>query len=78
MARLLAISSFVLLALGLVILAYLASLTKDDGLNAMNQQINRLIEQEKYQEAIPNCGKSGCSGKARSGFGTARDRRHPE
>src|SRR5271157_3811196 len=53
MGRSLAISSFVLLALGFVILAYLASLTKDDGLDAMNQQINQLIEQEKYQEAIP-------------------------
>jgi len=53
MARPLAISSFVLSALGLVILAYLASLTKDDGLDAMNQQINQLIEQEKFQEAIP-------------------------
>ena len=31
----------------------LASLTKDDGLDAMNQQINQLIEKEKYQEAIP-------------------------
>jgi CHAT domain-containing protein len=53
MARPLAKSPFVLLALGLLVLAYLASLAEDDDLNALNRQVNQLIEREKYQEAIP-------------------------
>src|ERR1700687_1112721 len=53
MARRLAKSPFVLLALGLLILACPASLAEDDDPNALNQQVNQLIEQGKYQEAIP-------------------------
>jgi len=53
MARPLAKSPFVLLALGLWILACTASLAEDDDPNALNQQVNQLIEQGKYQEAIP-------------------------
>src|SRR5260370_25413500 len=46
-------SPFVLLALGLLILACPASLAEDDDPNALNQQVSQLIEQGKYQEAIP-------------------------
>ena len=53
MARPLAKSPFVLLALGLWILAGPASLAEDDDPNALNKQVNQLIEQGKYQEAIP-------------------------
>ena len=53
MARPLAKSPFVLLALGLWILACPASLAEDDDPNALNQQVSQLIEQGKYQEAIP-------------------------
>ena len=53
MARPLAKSPFVLLALGLWILACPASLAEDDDPNALNQQVNQLFEQGKYQEAIP-------------------------
>ena len=53
MARPLGKSPFVLLAFGLWILACTASLAKDDDPNALNQQVNQLIEQGKYQEAIP-------------------------
>jgi tetratricopeptide (TPR) repeat protein/CHAT domain-containing protein len=53
MARPLAKSPFVLLALGLLILACPAGLTKDDDPNSLNQKVNQLIEQGKYQEAIP-------------------------
>ena len=53
MARRLAKSPFVLLALGLWILVCPASLAEDDDPNALNQQVNQLIEQGKYQEAIP-------------------------
>jgi hypothetical protein len=53
MARPPAKSPFVLLALGLWILACPASLAGDDDPNALNQQANQLIEQGKYQEAIP-------------------------
>ena len=53
MARALAKSSFVLLALGLWILAGPASLAEDDDPNALNKQVNQLIDQGKYQEAIP-------------------------
>ena len=53
MARPLGKSPFVLLALGLWILACPASFAKGDDPNALNQQVNQLIEQGKYQEAIP-------------------------
>jgi tetratricopeptide (TPR) repeat protein len=53
MARPLAKSPFVLLALGLWILACPASLAEDDDPNALNQQVTKLFEQGKYQEAIP-------------------------
>src|SRR5271168_4900153 len=53
MARPLAKSRFVLLAFGLLILACPPSLAEDDDPNALNQQVNQLIEQGKYQEAIP-------------------------
>ena len=53
MARPLAKSPFVLLALALWILACPASLAEDDDPKALNQQVNQLIEQGKYQEAIP-------------------------
>ena len=44
---------FVLLALGLWILACPASWAEDNDANALNQQVKQLIEQGKYQEAIP-------------------------
>ena len=53
MARPLAKSPFVLLALGLWILACPKLLAKGDNPNALNKQVNQLIEQGKYQEAIP-------------------------
>src|SRR5208282_2764145 len=53
MASLLAKSPFVLLALCLWILACQASLAEDDDPNALNQQVHQLIEQGKYQEAMP-------------------------
>ncbi len=53
MARPLAKSPFVLLALALWILACAASLAEDDDPKALNQQVKQLIEQAKYQEAIP-------------------------
>ena len=53
MARPLTKSAFVLLALGLLILASSASLAKDDNLKALNQRIHKLIAEGKYQEAIP-------------------------
>ena len=53
MARALAKSSLVLLALGLWILACPASSAADDDPDALNQQVNQLIEQGKYREAIP-------------------------
>ena len=52
MARPLARSPFVLLALGVWILACPGSWAEDDDLSALNQQIEQLIKQEKYQEAI--------------------------
>src|SRR5260370_27477349 len=52
-ARPLAKSSVALLTLGLWILACPASLAEDDDPNALNQRINQLIAQGKYQEAIP-------------------------
>src|ERR1700738_3226238 len=53
MARPPAKSLFVLLTLCLWIFACPASLAEDDDPNALNQQVNQLIEQGKYQEAIP-------------------------
>jgi hypothetical protein len=53
MARVPIESSFVVLALGLWILASSASLAEDDDPNALNQQVDQLIEQGKYQETIP-------------------------
>ena len=53
MARPLAKSPFLLLALGFWILGCPASLAEDDDPDALNQQVNQLIEQGKYQEAIP-------------------------
>src|SRR5580704_6843319 len=46
-------SSVVLLALGLWILVCEASLAEEDDPGALNQRVNQLIEQGKYQEAIP-------------------------
>ena len=46
-------SLFVLLALGLWIFASPASLAEDDDPNALRLQLNQLIGQGKYQEAIP-------------------------
>ena len=46
-------SLFVLLALGLWILAGPALLAKGDDPDALNKQVTQLIEQGKYQEAIP-------------------------
>src|SRR5271165_5187624 len=53
MARLLAKSPGVLLALGLWILVCPALLAEDADPNALNQQVNQLIVEGKYQEAIP-------------------------
>ena len=53
MAGALAKSPCALLALGLLILACQASFAEDDDPKALNQQANQLIDQGKYQEAIP-------------------------
>src|SRR5271165_3342132 len=53
MARPLTKSPFVLLALGLWILVCPASLAEDDDPKGLNQQVEQLIAQGKYQEAIP-------------------------
>ena len=53
MTRPLAKLPFVLLALGLWILACPVSLAEDDDPNALNQQVTQLIEQGKYEEALP-------------------------
>jgi len=53
MACHLAKSPFALLAVGLWILACPPSLAEDDDPNALNQQVNQLIEQGKYREAVP-------------------------
>ena len=53
MTRPLAKSLSVLLAVGFWILACPASWAEDDDPNALNQQVTQLIEQGKYQEAIP-------------------------
>jgi hypothetical protein len=54
MARLLAKPPFVLLALGLLILACPASEAENDDPNALNQQVKQLIGQGKYPVAISN------------------------
>jgi len=53
MAGSLAKPPFVLLVLGLWMLACAASSAEDDDPNALNQRVRQLIEQGKYQEAIP-------------------------
>jgi hypothetical protein len=53
MARPLAKSPLVLFALGFWILTCPASFAKDDDPNALNQQVTRLYQEGKYQEAIP-------------------------
>ena len=53
MARPLANSPLVLLALCLWILACRASLAKGDDPNTLNQQVHQLITQQRYQEALP-------------------------
>jgi tetratricopeptide (TPR) repeat protein len=53
MARPLAKSTFVLLALGLWILASSACLADEDDLEALNQRVHELFAEGKYQEAIP-------------------------
>jgi CHAT domain-containing protein/tetratricopeptide (TPR) repeat protein len=53
MAAPLAKSPFVLLALGLWILASSACLADEDDLQSLNQQVNQLFQHGKYQEAIP-------------------------
>ena len=53
MTRPLAKSLSVLLTVGFWILACPASWAEDDDPNALNQQVTQLIEQGKYQEAIP-------------------------
>src|SRR5271165_490361 len=58
MARPLAKSPFVLLALSLWILACPASRSDDDDFNLLNQQVQTLFKQGKYQEAIPLAGKA--------------------
>jgi hypothetical protein len=52
MARLLAKSPFVLLALGLWIFSSSACLAKDDP-EALNQRVYKLFAEGKFQEAIP-------------------------
>jgi tetratricopeptide (TPR) repeat protein len=53
MARSLAKSTFVLLALGLWILACSASWAEEDDPNALNRQVDQLIDRGKFQEGIP-------------------------
>jgi hypothetical protein len=53
MARSLAKSTFVLLALGLWILAGSASWAEEDDPNALNRQVDQLIDRGKFQEGIP-------------------------
>jgi hypothetical protein len=53
MARPLAKSSFLLLALVLLTLTCRASQSDDDEFNSLNQQVQTLFKQGKYQEAIP-------------------------
>jgi tetratricopeptide (TPR) repeat protein len=72
MARPLAKSPFVLLALALWILACAASLAEDDDPKALNQQVKQLIEQGKYQEAIPIAEKAVEAAKR------VRGPQHPE
>lgn len=77
MARPLPKSTFLLLALGLWILGYPASWAEDDGLESLNQQVDRLFEQGKYEAAIPIAERAVDSNKARSGSGAPRDSRCP-
>jgi tetratricopeptide (TPR) repeat protein len=72
MARPLAKSPFVLVALGLWILACPASWAEDDDPNALNQQAKQLFEQGKYQEAIPIAERAVEAAKR------ARGPEHPE
>ena len=62
MARPLAKSPFVLLALGLLILACPAALpdADDDDADSLNQQVQKLSKEGKSQDAIPLGGKSRC------------------
>ena len=53
MARPLAKSPFVLLALGIWILACSASQSDEEELHLLNQQVLTLYKQGKYKEAIP-------------------------
>src|ERR1700747_3339985 len=53
MPRPLAKSPFLLLALGLWMLACSPALAKSDHPNALNKRVNQLIERGKYQEALP-------------------------
>jgi hypothetical protein len=78
MARPLAKSPFVLFALGLWIFGCPASLAEDDDPNALNQQVNQLIEQGKYQEAIPIAVRAVEVAKRARGPDKPRDRRCPE
>src|SRR5260370_33892948 len=53
MAQQLAKSSFFFLALVLLTLTCRASQSDDDEFNLLDQQVHKLFEQGKYQEAIP-------------------------
>jgi tetratricopeptide (TPR) repeat protein len=53
MARPLAKSPFVLLALGLWMLVCRVSLAEDNDPNALNQKVSQLLEQGRYHEAVP-------------------------
>src|SRR5260370_839508 len=72
MARPLAKSLFVLLALGLWILACPGSRAEDDDPTELNHQVDQLIEQGKYQEAIP------IAERALEAAKRARGPEHPE
>jgi hypothetical protein len=78
MGRPLAKSPFVLLALALWILACPTSQSDDDELNLLNQQVQALFKQGKYQEAIPVAEKFVEVAKRARGSGAARDCRCPE
>src|SRR5260370_771422 len=53
MAQQLAKSSFFFLALVLLTLTCAASQSDDEEFKSLNQQVHKLFEQGKYQEAIP-------------------------
>ena len=78
MTRPLAKSSVVVLALCLWILACQASAAEDDDPSALNKQVNQLIEQGKYQEAIPIAEKAVEVAKRARGPEAPRARRSPE